>query len=186
MTKNGDGPAFNNIVQKYRQPIYNFCYRMLKNRNETEDAVQEIFMRAYARLDTYDDRHKFSTWLFSIASHYCIDTLRKQRFQVISWDNLAPWYCIPEQDGPQPEKALIEAEASQEVQRLIRTLPPEYRTTIILKYWDTMSYQEIAQRMDTTVSAIKSKLFRARKMIAARASKGRVSHHQDTAVISDK
>ncbi len=61
MTKNGNRPAFNHIVEKYQQPIYNYCYRMLQNRHEAEDAAQEVFLRAYTRLDTYDDRHKFST-----------------------------------------------------------------------------------------------------------------------------
>ncbi len=168
MTKKGDRLAFNNIVKKYQQPIYNFCYRMLKNKDEAEDAAQEIFMRAYAKLDTYNHKHKFSTWLFSIASHYCIDSLRKQHFQLVSWDDLAPWYPFPGQDTPQPEKQLLETETIQEVQSLLDGLPPDYRTVIILKYWHTQSYQEIAQTLDTSVSAVKSKLFRARKMIAAK------------------
>ena len=90
MTKNGDRLAFNHIVEEYQQPIYNFCYRMLDNANEAEDAAQEVFTRAYFKLDSYAETHKFSTWLFSIASHYCIDRLRKRRFQLVSWDDLAP------------------------------------------------------------------------------------------------
>jgi RNA polymerase sigma-70 factor (ECF subfamily) len=166
MTKNGDRRAFNNIVRKYQQPIYNYCYRMLQNRDEAEDAAQEVFLRAYTKLDTYDYRHKFSTWLFSIASHYCIDRLRSRRFQLVPWDDLAPWHLSPGQEAPQPESALLEAEAAREVRILLDTLPPDYRTIIILKYWHMLSYQEIAQTMEMTVSAVKSKLFRARKMMA--------------------
>ena len=166
LTKNGSNVAFNNVVEKYQQPIYNFCCQMLHNRAEAEDAAQEVFTRAYLKLDTYDDRHKFSTWLFSIASHYCIDRLRTRRIQSVSWDNLAPWYPFPGQDASQPEKVLLEAEAAREVQSLLDILPPDYRKVIILKYWQTMSCQEIAQTLKTTGSAIKSKLFRARRMIA--------------------
>jgi RNA polymerase sigma-70 factor (ECF subfamily) len=165
-TKNGDRTAFSNIVEKYQRPVYNLCYRMLGNAEDAEDAAQEAFIRAYAKLDTYDDTSKFSTWLFSIASHYCIDRLRSRRFNLISWDDLGSWYQFPDQDSPQPEMVLIEAEAAQEVQTRLNVLPPDYRMALILKYWYAMSYQEIAQTLETTVSAIKSKLFRARKMMA--------------------
>ena len=165
-TKNGDNTAFSYIAEKYQQPVYNLCYRMLGNAADAEDAAQEVFIRAYAKLDTYDDTSKFSTWLFSIASHYCIDHLRMRHFNLISWDDLDSWYHFPEQGTPQPEQVLIKAETSQEIQNLLNLLPPDYRLAVILKYWYTMSYQEIAQTLETTVSAIKSKLFRARKMMA--------------------
>jgi RNA polymerase sigma-70 factor (ECF subfamily) len=168
-TKNGDSLAFNNIVDKYQQSIYNLCYHMLKNANDAEDAAQEVFTRAYFKLDSYDDNSKFSTWLFSIASHHCIDQLRKRHFQFISWDGLASWYHFPDQEPPQPERTLIEAEAVREIHTLLNRLPPDYRIVVILKYWYAMSYQEIAEMRKTTVSAIKSKLFRARKIMATSA-----------------
>jgi RNA polymerase sigma-70 factor (ECF subfamily) len=168
--KNSNTEAFCHIVEKYQQPVYNLCYRMLNNVNDAEDAAQEVLTKAYYKLDTYDDASKFSTWLFSIASHHCIDKLRKRRFNLVSWDDLDPWYHWPLQDTAQPEKVLLEAEAVQEVQTLLNKLPPDYRLVIILKYWYAMSYQEIAQTLETTIGAIKSKLFRARKMMAAKAT----------------
>ena len=167
MTKNGDRLAFNHIVEEYQQPIYNLCYRMLENGDEAEDAAQEVFTRAYFKLDSYVETHEFSTWLFSIAAHYCIDRLRKRRFQLVSWDDLAPWHLFPGQDASQPERALLEAEAVREIRGLLDALPPDYRAVIILKYWRSMSYQEIAETLETTVSAIKSKLFRARRTMVA-------------------
>ena len=107
------------------------------------------------------------TWLFSIASHYCIDRLKKRRFQLVSWDDLAAWYPFPSQDTSHPERRLLEAEAGREVRVLLNALSPDYRTVVILKYWHTMSCQEIAQTLGTTVSTIKSRLFRARRMMAA-------------------
>ena len=186
-TKNGNSVAFNNIIEKYQQPIYNFCYRMLNNGNEAEDATQEVFLRAYFRLDSYAETYKFSTWLFSIASHYCIDKLRKRRFQLVSWDGLAPWHSCPDEVTLQPECALLNAEAAQEVQALLDTLPPNYRTVIILKYWHAMSYQEIAQTLGITISSIKSRLFRARKMMAAEMSTTQAAtSRQDTAIASSR
>jgi RNA polymerase sigma-70 factor (ECF subfamily) len=169
-TKKGDTMAFSYIVEKYQQPVHNLCYRMLGNVDDAEDAAQEVFARAFFKLDSYDDSSRFSTWLFSIASHYCIDKLRKRRFNLVDWADLGSWYHFPDQATPQPEKVLLEAEAAQEMQNLLSTLPPDYRIAIILKYWHAMSYQEIAQMLETTVSAIKSKLFRARRMMAARST----------------
>ncbi len=185
MTKHGDRLAFNHIVEAYQQPIYNLCYRMLKSADEAEDAAQEVFTRAYFKLDSYLETHKFSTWLFSIASHYCIDRLRKRRFQLVSWDDLAPWHLFPGQDTSQPERALLEAEVVREIRGLLDALPPDYRAIIILKYWHAMSYQEIAETLETTVSAIKSKLFRARRMMAAQiATAQAVTPRPDTTIAS--
>jgi RNA polymerase sigma-70 factor (ECF subfamily) len=166
--KAGDRVAFSQIVEKYQQPVYNICYHMLKNTEEAEDAAQEVFLRVYSKLDTYDDQRQFSTWLFSIASHYCMDRWKRRRFQFVSWDDLQ--HCLSERETIQPEKVFLEAEASQEVHDLLQTLRPDYRLIIILKYWHTMSYEEIAKTLDTTVSTIKSKLFRARKMLAKAAT----------------
>ena len=166
LAKKGDGVAFNNIVERYQKPIYNLCYRMLNNGEEAEDAAQEVFIRAFRKLDTFVETYKFSTWLFSIASHYCIDQLKKRRLQLVSWDDFDPWNHFPSQDSPQPEEVLLEAEGDQEVRELLDALSPDYRTIIILKYWYTMSYEEIAITLEMTVSAVKSKLFRARRMLA--------------------
>jgi RNA polymerase sigma-70 factor (ECF subfamily) len=168
LAKQGDKTAFCQIVEKYQQPVYNICLHMLKNSDEAEDAAQEVFLRVYTKLDTFDDERQFSTWLFAIASHYCLDRWKKRRFQLIPWDDLKEY--LSDRETTQPEKALLEAEASQEVQNLLQTLRPDYRIVVILKYWHKMSYEEIAQTLDTTISTTKSKLFRARKMLAQAAN----------------
>lgn len=163
--KQGQRAAFTAIMERYQGPIYNLCYRMLGNRTEAEDAAQETFLRAYLKLHRYDDGRKFSTWLFSIASHYCIDRLRTRRITWVAWDDLAGWYDAPQSTTPQPEAALLNQEYDEAVQKLLHTLPPPYRNAVILKYWYNLPYEEIAQAMDTTVSAIKGRLFRAKKMM---------------------
>lgn len=167
-TRQGNAAAFGKIVEKYQRPVYNLCYQMLSNATEAEDAAQEVFLRAYARLDSYDDRRQFSTWLFSIASNYCIDRLRRVRPTLISWDDFKVSWL--DNDNTQPEQALLKAEATEEVQTLLKSLNPDDRLVIILKYWYTLSYQEMSQTLGTTVSAIKSKLFRARRQLAQTAT----------------
>ena len=162
----GDRVAFSKIVEVYQGPIYNLCYRMLGDQGEAEDAAQEAFIRAFLKINSYDPARKFSSWLFSIASHYCIDRLRKRRVQWLSWDELPPTRNVVADDKPQPEEALMAVESTREVHDLIDTLPPDYRAAVVLKYWHNMPYEEIAETLEATVSAIKSRLFRARKMMA--------------------
>jgi RNA polymerase sigma-70 factor, ECF subfamily len=164
--RRGDKQAFSQLVQAYQRPVYNLTYRMLGNSEEAEDAAQETFLRAYARLSQYDPQMKFSTWVFSIANHHCIDRLRKRRATHISIDDNPVLENLHE-DTPQPEHQALEQEQSVELQGLINLLEPEYRTPLVLRYWEEMSYEEIAQAMGVTVAAVKSRLFRARQQLMA-------------------
>ena len=164
-TKTGSRTAFDPLVEAYQRPIYNLCYRMLQDAAEAEDAAQEVFVRAFLKLDSYDEGRKFSTWLFSIASHYCLDRLKRRRLALVSWDNLPANYR-PTIDAPPPEAALINAETNAEIHRLLNTLPAEHRLVVILKYWNALSISDMAEMLNTTPSAVKSRLFRARKMMA--------------------
>ena len=166
LTKQGARSAFSQLVAAYQGPIYTLCYRMLGDSLAAEDATQEVFIRAYFKLDTYDEGRKFSTWLYAIASHYCLDQLKRRRLTLISWESLGAWQQPPAQPGAQPERTLLTKESEEEVHRLLEALRPAYRMPVILKYWHGMSCEEIAQALNTSVSAVKSKLFRARKMMA--------------------
>jgi RNA polymerase sigma-70 factor (ECF subfamily) len=115
-------------------------------------------------LDTYDSERKFSSWLLAIASNYCIDRLRQRRFGWLSLDELPPWRWLA--SSSRPEEAVIRSEERDEVRQLLDQLPPHYRATVILRYWYDLSYQEIAEAMETTESAVKSTLHRARQMLA--------------------
>lgn len=160
--KAGDGRAFGLLVESYSRPVYNLTYRMLGNAEEAEDAAQETFLRAFSRLEQYDANHKFSTWLFSIANHYCIDRLRKRRVTQISIDD-NPVLENLEGDDPAPDKMALRGERRVEVQQLMAQLDPDYRTPLALRYWEDLSYEEIAETMGLTVAAVKSRLFRARQ-----------------------
>lgn len=165
--RQGDKAAFGKIIEAYQTPVYNLAYRMLNNAGEAEEAAQEAFIRAYTRLDSYDPAHKFSTWLLSITSNYCIDQIRKRRALLLSIDEpLAPHPALMSDKSKGPEAQLLMNEQQELVQSLLAELAPDYRQAVVLRYWYEMSYEEIAEAMDTTVSAIKSRLFRARRQLA--------------------
>ena len=161
----GNKQAFSRLVDAYQRPVYNLTYRMLGNAQEAEDAAQETFLRAYSRLRQYDGAFKFSTWILSIANHHCIDRLRKRRTVQVSIDD-NPVLQNLEEESVRPEEDLLDREAAVELQRLVSRLEPEYRTPLILRYWEDHSYEEIAEVMGLTVAAVKSRLFRARKQVA--------------------
>ncbi|MEJ2555884.1 MAG: sigma-70 family RNA polymerase sigma factor [Anaerolineae bacterium] len=163
--RQGDDAAFAQLVELYQRPVFNLCHRMLGDPGEAEDATQETFIRAYTRLATYDPNRKFSSWLLSIASHYCIDQLRRRRLGLLSWDNLLPshWLFDPR---PGPEEVALSREAQRDVREMLNSLPPDYRAALILRYWHELSYKEIAEALNSTAPAIKSRLFRARQMMA--------------------
>ena len=165
--RQGSQDSFGRLIGVYQSPVFNLAYRMLGNADEAEQAAQEAFIRAWTRLDSYNPAHKFSTWLLSITSNYCIDLLRKRRTQLLSLDGPLPAHpalMSERSSGPEAQAAI--GEQQEIVQELLQSLPDDYRQTVVLRYWYDMSYDEIAEVMDTTVSAIKSRLFRARRQLA--------------------
>jgi len=174
MARAGDQSAFGRLVMAYQKPVYNLAYRMLGNAAEAEEAAQEAFLRAYTHLRTYDPQRRFSSWLMSIASHYCIDRLRRRR---INWlpleDEIATSGNSTEfaelnmtSASPNPEAVVAQQEREAYIQRLLTELSPTDRAAITLHYWYDCSYQEIAETLDLTVSAVKSRLYRARRALA--------------------
>ena len=163
----GDQRAFAHLVDTYQAPVYNLCYRMLGNAAEAEDAAQETFVRVYKHLGAYDPQQRLSSWILAVASHYCIDRLRRRRIKWLSLDNILSLRPIAA-DAVQPEDTIIEHESCTEVRSHLQSLPAEYRLVIVLRYWQDLSYAEIAQVVGTTESAVKSRLHRARKMLARR------------------
>jgi RNA polymerase sigma-70 factor (ECF subfamily) len=164
--RRGNMAAFTRLVEAYQRPVYNLAYRMLGNVGEAEEAAQEAFLRAFTQLATYQAGYKFSSWLLSIASHYCIDVLRRRRLTWLSIeDEEAPVEAlISEELGP--EDTMLQKEQEKSVRKMLATLPPDYRLPVVLRYWHNLSYEEIAEATHSTVSAVKSKLFRARTMLA--------------------
>jgi RNA polymerase sigma-70 factor (ECF subfamily) len=171
----GDGQAFAELVERHQRAVFNLTYRMLGEARDAEDAAQEAFMRAYQHIDRYDTARPFKTWLLSIASNYCIDRLRKRRLNWLSLDEPLPPHPALNSPEAGPEDSAIDGQRSTMVHALLDRLAPEYRAAVILRYWYDLSYAEIAEMLDTTESAIKSRLFRARQTLADEARSGQMT-----------
>jgi RNA polymerase sigma-70 factor (ECF subfamily) len=161
----GDDDAFARLVEAYQSPVYNLCYRMLGDGPEAEDAAQESFLKAYQGLGSYDPNRSFTTWLLSIASHHCIDRLRKKRILALSLEDLLPSQEKPD-SKPGPEAMVARSEIEESVRNVLYQLADKDRAAIVLRYWYEMSYEEISQTLSLTVSAVKSRLHRARREVA--------------------
>ncbi|MCJ7566316.1 MAG: sigma-70 family RNA polymerase sigma factor [Anaerolineales bacterium] len=163
----GDDDAFAQIVGNYQVPVYNLCYRMLGNKEEAEDAAQETFLRAYRNLKRYDPKRKFATWLLSIASHYCIDRLRRRRLQLVSLDDLLPRREKAASTSG-AEVNYLQLESAEEIRSMLDGIGEKDRAAVILRYWYDFSYEEIAESLSLSLSAVKSRLHRTRREMANR------------------
>jgi RNA polymerase sigma-70 factor (ECF subfamily) len=160
----GDADAFGQLLDRYQKAVYNLCYRMLGDPYEAEDAAQETFLRAFSSLERYDRSRPFSTWLLSIAAHYCIDQIRKRRMKIMPLEDLP--YQEVQDSLPGPEAILATREDQHRMQALLSSLNPTDRASVIMYYWYDFSYEEIAQALGLTTSAVKSRLHRARRELA--------------------
>ena len=164
LAQRGDTAAFSQIVEQYQRPVYNLCYRMLGGSMDAEDAAQEVFIRAYKALDRYDTNRKFITWLLTIASNYCIDQHRKRKLDTVSVDSMEDYEL---RGNSEPiEVGMVKDEQAGNVQEMLKDLGEKDRAAVIYRYWYDYSYDEIAEALDLTVSAVKSRLHRSRKELA--------------------
>jgi RNA polymerase sigma-70 factor (ECF subfamily) len=174
----GNDDAFTKIVETYQKPIYNLCYRMLGEAGAAEDAAQEAFLRAYQNLHRYDLSRAFGTWILSIAAHYCIDLLRKKKFAMFSMDaenDDGMSFELPDTFAPAPEAESVKRELHARLHILLKNLDETDRAAVIMRYWYDFSEREIAQSLNLTVSAVKSRLHRSRRALAGMWKKNEMS-----------
>ncbi len=165
--QHGDDDAFTHLVETYQKPVYNLCYRMLGELEAAEDAAQETFLKAYQNLTRYDRERSFATWLLSIAAHHCIDRLRRRRFSSVSIDEDEEGQTdIPDRSAPDPEMETMKSQQRERLQECLQSLDPTDRAAVVMRYWQDSSEVEIAQALKLTVPAVKSRLHRARRVLA--------------------
>ncbi len=158
----GDVRSYEELVRRYERLVGRVIYPYAGREVAVEDLVQETFLRAYDRLSTFNPEYRFKTWLLAIANNLGIDTLRRRR-DVIEFN--------PElhaQTVRGPEMIAAEAERARSVQEAVMTLPETYSVPLVLRYSEGLTYAEIAEILDITVPALKSRLFRARNMLAGK------------------
>jgi RNA polymerase sigma-70 factor (ECF subfamily) len=159
----GDDEAFASLVGAYQVPVYNLCYRLLGDPFEAEDAAQEVFLKAYRNLRRYDPERPFVNWLLKIASNHSIDRIRRRGSRPSS--DLAEAESTID-GSPGPEAALALEERRQMVWETTRRLSPRDRALVVLRYWYDYSYEEMAEALSLSTSAVRSRLHRARMAMA--------------------
>ncbi|EGL16569.1 RNA polymerase sigma factor SigW [Paenibacillus chitinolyticus] len=170
LARNGDRGAFEELVNLYKDKIFHLAYRMLGNKQEAEDAVQDTFLRVYNNLDRYDENQKFSTWIFRIGTNLCIDRLRKRK-PTYSLDAEMPdsegndFYAMLASKDELPEDQIVLSETQQVIRRAIQTLPEKYKSVVILRYLHDMSLQEIGDVLGMPVTTVKTRVHRGREYL---------------------
>ncbi|MBN1484450.1 MAG: sigma-70 family RNA polymerase sigma factor [Chloroflexia bacterium] len=159
----GNQQAFGQLVTRYQRPVYNLAYRMLGNAQDAEDASQEAFLRAYRALSSFKIGRKFSSWLLSIASNLCIDILRRRRYIWLSLEDVSFRLSASTED---PGHNVLRQEHADQVQLLLGQIPEKYRLVVVLRYWYDLSYKEIAETTGLSLNTVKTRLHRARHMLA--------------------
>ena len=158
--KEGDVRSYEELVKRYERLVGRVIYPYAGRDTAVEDLVQETFLRAYDRLGTFNPEYRFKTWLLAIANNLGIDTLRRRR-DVVEFN---PELHAPTTGGP--EASAVESERARSVRDAVLTLPETYSVPLVLRYAEGLTYAEIAEVLDVTIPALKSRLFRARNMLA--------------------
>jgi RNA polymerase sigma-70 factor (ECF subfamily) len=167
LVRAGDQGAFAQLVASYEKPVYHLCLRMLGDAGDAEDAAQETFLRAYLQIASYDSARSFKTWIMAIASHYCIDRLRRRRVSLLSLDDEPLVQVLGLRCGtPLPDEVALHGERAVSMQRAMAHLPDETRKVVALRYWGEFTCEEIAEATGSSVNAVKSRLHRARAALA--------------------
>lgn len=169
--EHGDQRAYADLMRMYKEPLYLMLLKMTNNPTEADDLTIEAFGKAFSSLHLYTPTHAFSTWLFSIASNNCVDYIRKKRLQTVYLDDMrtcvgdeAYEYPIPSGDD-NPEEAIIQEQRIQMLREVVKQLKPRYRQLVELRYFEELSYDEIAKQLNLPLGTVKVQLFRARDLL---------------------
>jgi RNA polymerase sigma-70 factor (ECF subfamily) len=166
---NGDERAFEQLVAKHQQAVIGTIGKMTNHSPETEDIAQQVFLRLWKAASRYKPKAKFTTYLFTITRNLVFnDTRKKTRRRELSIDtDEQNWHdsIADPSSSSRPDQSLAEDELRLQVDQAVADLPENQRLAVILRRYEQMSYDEIAEVLDTSVSAVKSQLFRARKSL---------------------
>ena len=177
----GDDRAIKGIMRRYKNPVAQIVYKLVRDRGQIEDLTQEVFIKAFQHLGDFDYQHQFASWLFKITNNHCIDYIRKKRLSVYSIDDQVKTedgeitYEIPDSTY-EPDLNLLREQKSKIIRQAIDSLPKKYREVILLRHREELSYEEIAEKTGLPVNTIKVQLFRAREMMH-KFLKDRIKHY---------
>lgn len=166
-----DETAYADLMKRYKKPVYHMILKMVRNVDDAEDLTIEAFAKAFKNLHRFKKDYTFSTWLFRIATNNCIDFIRKKRLETLSLDS--PFkgddgdsINIDVQDTDlNPQEETIKRQKVKLVRKFVTMLPPKYQRLVKLRYFDELSYEEIAEELEAPLGTIKAQLHRARELL---------------------
>jgi len=167
----GDEKAFAELMSRYKKPVYHMILKMIRNVDDAEDLTIEAFAKAFKNLAKFNPEFTFSTWLFRIATNNCIDFMRKKKLATTSIsgtykDDAGENVDMEFKDGGlNPMEEAIKAQKVALVQSIVTKLPPKYQTLVKLRYFEELSYEEIAVELDAPLGTVKAQLHRARELL---------------------
>ena len=164
----GDKNAFKPLVEKYQQSIFGTIYKMVFDPELTRDLTQEVFVKVYTRLNTYDPRYPFKVWIHRIAIHRAIDFLRKKRPEQLIFDDdnnsekPGLKHILPDPSDT-PDISVERKEIADRVHHAIHQLDHKLKTVVVLRHFQEMSYDQISNVLNVPMGTVKNRLFRARE-----------------------
>ena len=166
--KNGSQSAYSFLLDSFWLEVYNYQLKRTKNENDAEDITIQTFSKAFDKLNTFDEKYVFKTWLITISKNIHIDLLRKKNTLVLiqnSKDQEDKIHLVVD-DNPTPEDKIIRDQNLAKLLRDVKKLKPKYQEVIQLRYFQELSYKEISTEIKEPINNVKVKLLRAKKLLA--------------------
>jgi RNA polymerase sigma factor (sigma-70 family) len=168
--EHGDEKAYAELMQRYKKPVYHMILKMVRNVDDAEDLTIEAFAKAFRNLKKFNPEFTFSTWLFRIATNNCIDFIRKKKLDTMSISNSF------KEEGESadmdikdinldPQEEAIKSQKVDIIQTIVTKLPAKYQTLVRLRYFEELSYEEIAEEIEAPLGTVKAQLHRARELL---------------------
>ena len=168
----GDQKAYAELMGRYRDSVYFMLLKMVNNKDDADDLTIEAFGKAFKRLSQYTPNYAFSTWLFKIASNNCIDFIRRKKMITFSIDRTfendegGEMSMDIKAEGLNPEEHMVKKQKVKHMREVVEKLKPRYRILVEMRYFDELSYEEIAAKLELPLGTVKAQLFRAREFLA--------------------
>ncbi|MDF7815070.1 sigma-70 family RNA polymerase sigma factor [Hymenobacter sp. YC55] len=167
----GHANAYEELVQRYRKPVYYTIFKMVRQADDADDLTSETFAKAFRNLPRFRPEFAFSTWLFRIATNASIDSLRRKRLKTLSLaalssasDDAEVGWNVSCPD-PTPQEAMIRQQRAQAARQVVDQLPAKYARLVRLRYFDELSYEEVATELHLPIGTVKAQLFKARELL---------------------
>ena len=168
LTLGGDRDAYRVLVERHSASVFRLAYRLTGNRHDAEEVVQEAFLRAYQKLEQFEARANFGTWVYRIAANYAIDRARQKKKEdarreeprVVEGDEISLVNTVAD-EAPSPERLTQNVELKKQIERALQELTSAERTAFVMRHWDGCGIEENAAALDSNASAAKNAVFRA-------------------------